>query len=31
VFDPDLTKTRLGRIWTYVGDLDYPYTVVSVR
>jgi len=27
VFDPDLTKTRLGRIWTYVGDKDHPYTV----
>jgi transposase len=27
VFDPDLTKTRLGRIWTYVGDNDHPYTV----
>lgn len=27
VFDPDLTKTRLGRIWTYVGDKDHPHTV----
>lgn len=27
VFDPEKTKTRLGRIWTYVGDRDHPYTV----
>jgi transposase len=27
VLDPSLPKTRIGRIWTYVGDHDHPYTV----
>jgi transposase len=27
VLDPDLPRTRKGRIWTYVGDQDHPYTV----
>jgi transposase len=27
VLDPTLPKTRTGRIWTYVGDRDHPYTV----
>ena len=27
VLDPSLPKTRIGRIWTYVGDRDHPYTV----
>jgi transposase len=27
VLDPSLPKTRTGRIWTYVGDRDHPYTV----
>ena len=27
VLDPALPKTRTGRIWTYVGDRDHPYTV----
>lgn len=27
VFDPDLPRTRTGRIWTYVGDDQHPYTV----
>jgi transposase len=27
VLDPELTKTRTGRIWTYVGDGEHPYTV----
>jgi transposase len=27
VLDPSLPRTRLGRIWTYVGDRDHPYTV----
>jgi transposase len=27
VLDPALTRTRTGRIWTYVGDNDHPYTV----
>jgi transposase len=27
VLDPDLTRTRTGRLWTYVGDNDHPYTV----
>lgn len=27
VLDPDLPRTRTGRIWTYVGDNDHPYTV----
>jgi transposase len=27
VLDPSLPHTRSGRIWTYVGDRDHPYTV----
>jgi transposase len=27
VLDPELTRTKTGRIWTYVGDGDHPYTV----
>jgi transposase len=27
VLDPDLPRTRLGRIWTYVGDAHHPFTV----
>ncbi len=27
VLDPLLVHTRTGRIWTYVGDRDHPYTV----
>jgi transposase len=27
VLDPALTRTRTGRIWTYVGDAEHPYTV----
>jgi len=27
VLDPTLPRARLGRIWTYVGDRDHPYTV----
>lgn len=27
VLDPALTRTRKGRIWTYVGDEEHPYTV----
>ena len=27
VLDPLLSHTRTGRIWTYVGDRDHPYTV----
>jgi len=27
VLDPDLNRTRTGRIWTYVGDGGHPYTV----
>jgi len=27
VLDPDLPHTRTGRIWTYVGDSEHPYTV----
>jgi len=27
VLDPELTRTRTGRIWTYVGDKDHPFTV----
>ncbi len=27
VRDPDRTKTRTGRVWTYIGDVDHPYTV----
>ena len=27
VLDRSLPRTRTGRIWTYVGDKDHPYTV----
>jgi len=27
VLDPKLPRTRTGRIWTYVGDDQHPYTV----
>lgn len=27
LLDPSLPRTRTGRIWTYVGDRDHPYTV----
>jgi len=27
VLDPALPRTRTGRIWTYIGDPDHPYTV----
>jgi len=27
VLDPSLPRARIGRIWTYVGDRDHPYTV----
>jgi transposase len=27
VLDPALPRTRIGRIWTYVGDDKHPYTV----
>jgi transposase len=27
VLDLELPRTRTGRIWTYVGDQDHPYTV----
>lgn len=27
VLDPELPRTRTGRIWTYVGDADHPYIV----
>jgi len=27
VLDPALPHTRTGRLWTYVGDRDHPYTV----
>jgi transposase len=27
VLDPELPRTRTGRIWTYVGDQGHPYTV----
>jgi transposase len=27
VLDPKRGKTRTGRLWVYVGDPDYPYTV----
>jgi hypothetical protein len=27
VLDPKRGKTRTGRLWTYVGDGDHPYTV----
>jgi transposase len=27
VLDRSLPRTRIGRIWTYVGDCDHPYTI----
>jgi len=27
VLDPNLPRTKTGRIWTYVGDAEHPYTV----
>ena len=27
VLDPTLPRTKTGRIWTYVGDAQHPYTV----
>ncbi len=27
VLDPALPRTKTGRIWTYVGDPEHPYTV----
>lgn len=27
VLDPELPRTRTGRIWTYVGDKKHPFTV----
>jgi hypothetical protein len=27
VLDPELPRTRTGRIWTYVGDAQHPYTI----
>jgi transposase len=27
VLDPALPRTHTGRIWTYVGNPDHPYTV----
>jgi transposase len=27
VLDPELPRTRTGRIWTYVGDDEHPFTV----
>ena len=27
VLDPELPRTRTGRIWTYVGGAEHPYTV----
>jgi transposase len=27
VLDPELPRTRTGRIWTYVGDAEHPYIV----
>ncbi len=27
VLDPEMPRTRTGRIWTYVGDKEHPYTV----
>jgi transposase len=27
VLDPQLPRTRTGRLWTYVGDARHPYTV----
>jgi transposase len=29
VRDPGLDRTRTGRFWVYVGDVDYPYTVFA--
>jgi transposase len=29
VFDPDLSHTRQGRIWSYVGDPANPFTVYA--
>jgi len=29
VLEPTLPRTRLGRIWTYVGDDHHPYTVYA--
>jgi transposase len=29
VLDPELTRTRTGRIWSYVGDAANPYTVYA--
>ncbi len=27
VLDPSLPRTKTGRLWTYVGDAEHPYTV----
>jgi transposase len=27
VLDPKSTKTKTGRLWVYIGDADYPYTI----
>ena len=27
VLVPELARTRTGRIWTYVGDDEHPYTI----
>lgn len=27
VLDPAMTRTKTGRIWTYVGDKAHPYTI----
>jgi transposase len=27
VLDPELPRTRRGRIWTYVGDAEHPYII----
>jgi hypothetical protein len=27
VLDPELSRTRTGRIWTYLGDAQHPYTI----
>ncbi len=27
VLDSEMTRTKTGRIWTYVGDRDHPFTV----
>ncbi len=29
VLDPSLPRARIGPIWTYFGDRDYPYTVYA--